>query len=133
MKNKIPGYALVLPFQKIGNFSLGNVYTTFYPYIYDFGYVGIPILVTIMAVVSQLFFELAKREKISQVPGIMTLIYGYIFPTIVQVFFSNKFYEDLLDIKFIKICILWILYNIILIVYLYLSRNIKIQWKGKNS
>ncbi|WP_283598715.1 O-antigen polymerase [Ligilactobacillus salivarius] len=133
VKNKIPGYALVLPFQKIGNFSLGNVYTTFYPYIYDFGYVGIPILVTIMAVVSQLFFELAKREKISQVPGIMTLIYGYIFPTIVQVFFSNKFYEDLLDIKFIKICILWILYNIILIVYLYLSRNIKIQWKGKNS
>ena len=132
-KNIIPGYTLVLPFQKIGNFSLGNVYTTFYPYIYDFGYIGVPVLTTIMAALSQLSFELAKREKISQIPGILTLIYGYVFPTVVQAFFSNKFYEDLLNIKFLRVCILWVVYNILLQIYMYVSSFVTIRWKSKEN
>lgn len=128
VKNKIPGYSLVLPFQSINHFSLGNVYTTFYPYIFDFGYVGVPVLTGCMAFLSQIVYEISKREKLTVTPGIATLVYGYMFPALVQSFFSNKFYEELFNSKFIKICILWIVYNFALSVYVYISNRVKIKF-----
>ena len=37
-----------LPFQKVNGISLGNVYTVFYAYIYDFGYFGLVSLALLM-------------------------------------------------------------------------------------
>lgn len=51
----IPSYKLDLPYQAIGSLSLGNVYTTFYPWLYDFGYKGVFLLTLIMAIVVELY------------------------------------------------------------------------------
>ena len=44
-------YELDLPFLSYRNYDLGNVYTTFYAFIYDFGFLGVVFLTGFMAIV----------------------------------------------------------------------------------
>lgn len=104
-------YKLDLPFRKVGEYSLGNVYTTFYPYIYDFGYIGLIVLVALMAVISQIVYENAKNKNNKNSPSIYSVAYGVIFTCLMLSFFSNKFYENVFSTEFIKRIILWIIFN----------------------
>lgn len=106
---------LDLPFQHIWGFSLGNVYTTFYAFIYDFGYRGVGVLVFVMALLSQISYEIVKKSKKFFSPAISSLIYAYIGNTLVMSFFSNKFFEQIFDPLFVKMVIVWILLEIIFI------------------
>ena len=101
-------YKLDLPFREVNGYNLGNVYTTFYPYIYDFGYVGVFILIFIMAAISQLIYEKIFYLKI-KVPSLVILVYGVIFSSLLFSFFSNKFYEYIFSIGFIKMIITWMI------------------------
>lgn len=105
-------YSLTLPFRTINGFDLGNVYTTFYPYIYDFGYIGLVCLVGLMAIIVQWVYEKCKRVKLKKSPTMCILIYGYIFSSIVLSFFSNKFYEQNFNKTFIYLMICWIIFDI---------------------
>lgn len=97
-------YKLDLPFQNVNGKALGNVYTTFYPYIYDFGYVGAMIIVAIMAIVSQLTYENTKKNKrVSK----SLLLYGIMYACLFLSFFSNKFYENIFTIEIIKYLVAW--------------------------
>lgn len=107
-------YSLDLPFRMVNGFNLGNVYTTFYPYIYDFGYKGVIIMTGIMSLIAQFIYEKCKRVKLTDVPSINILIYSYIFNTLIFSFFSNKFYELILSKQFAYTIILWFIYNIFL-------------------
>lgn len=107
-------YQLDLPFRKVRGLNLGNVYTTFYPYIYDFGYSGSIILTALMAIISQILYEKNKRVKINNKPSLYIIVYGYIFTSLVQSFFSNKFYEQNLHKTFIYSIIIWNLFNFVL-------------------
>ena len=82
-------YKLDLPFQKVGDNDLGNVYTTFYPYIYDFGYVGEFILVLIMSIISHLVYESIKIRKVDKNYNVLILSYGIIVSSLALSFFSN--------------------------------------------
>lgn len=115
-------YMLTLPFRKINNFDLGNVYTTFYPYIYDFGYKGVFILVGLMAIIVQSIYEECRTFSLKKYPRICILIYSYMFNTLILSFFSNKFYEYIFNKQFIIIIILWNCFNM-----LYTKFNIKIN------
>ena len=109
-------YQLDLPFQSVNGYDLGNVYTTFYPYIYDFGYIGAVILVCIMAIISQYTYYKAKTVKEStSYSNIWILIYGNVFCCLLLSFFSNKFYENIISMNFIKYIIFWIFLNFVLI------------------
>lgn len=99
-------YVLDLPFQTINGFNLGNVYTTFYPYIYDFGYIGVPIMIAIMSALSQVVYELSVRESLKKAPNIFTIMYGYIISSIMMSFFSNKFYENIMNVTFLRVVII---------------------------
>ena len=106
-------YQLDLPFRRINGFSLGNVYTTFYPYIYDFGYTGEICLVGLMSMIAQYMYEICKRVKLKDKPSIPILLYGYMYSSIVLSFFSNKFYENTFTRNaLIVIPISWIMYEI---------------------
>lgn len=105
------GYKLDLPFRRINGFNLGNVYTTFYPYIYDFGVIGLILLVGLMAFISQWVYERAKRSMIGKKPSISLLVYEYISASIVFSFFSNKFYENVFCENFVRYLIFWVLFN----------------------
>lgn len=104
-------YQLTLPFRYINGFALGNVATTFYPYIYDFGYMGVVYLVGLMAFLTQWIYERCKRIKLNSKPKRCILIYSFIFSSIVLSFFSNKFYEQNFNMQFIIILIFWIIFD----------------------
>ena len=90
----IPQYSLDLPFKSINGYSLGNVYTTFYPWLYDFGYSGIFVLTMVMGIISETIYLYAKIQKNNHKHLICILIYGYISSFLFLSFFSNKFYEE---------------------------------------
>ena len=104
-------YKFDLPFRRVNEYSLGNVYTTYYAYIYDYGYLGLVALVALMASILQFIYAKSKRTKLSNSPNIWILIYGYMFSSIVLAFFSNKFYEQNFNITFIYNIVLWLIFN----------------------
>lgn len=96
-----------LPFQKVNGISLGNVYTVFYAYIYDFGYFGMIVLNFIMAVSSQLFYEYSIVEKKNEVISFRIIVCSYILFLTVFSFFGERFFSYVLNISFIKYLIIW--------------------------
>ena len=104
-------YTLDLPFLILNGHSTGNVYTIFYPFIYDFGYLGVPVLVFIMAWVSQIIYVKCKNGLSIASPSIAKIIYSYMASGLALAFFSNKFYEQFINIGLIYRIIFWIILN----------------------
>lgn len=111
--NEFKDYKLDLPFRNINGLNLGNVYTTFYPYIYDFGYIGEFVLILIMAVICQIVYEWMKGVKLKKYPTLSILIYTNIVNCLILSFFSNKFYENIITMAMIKKIVFWITLNLI--------------------
>ncbi len=118
-------YKLDLPFNKINGYNLGNVYTTFYPFIYDFGYLGLILLTLIMAIISQYIYEKVRLFKNNNQPSLYVLVYGTIFSCLLFSFFSNKFYENVISMYFVKTLIVWYICN-------YFYCKLEIKKRGKN-
>ncbi len=95
-------YALDLPFRSINGFNLGNVYTVFYPFIYDFGYIGLILLTALMSFVTQMAYEISRNSRNSDISLIFTVIYGTMISTLLLSFFSNKFYENIFTVEYVK-------------------------------
>lgn len=110
-------YTLDLPYRTVDNVILGNVYTTFYSYIYDYGYFGVAILVPIMGVISQSFYEFLAKSKIVKFPPMSSLVYTYISSLLVMSFFSNKFYEQFFNVTLLQTIIVWWLFKFIFVKY----------------
>ena len=104
-------YLADLPYNKIRGRIIGNVYTTFYAFIYDFGYFGVVVMVLIMAVICQLVYEWMRRSSVKG-PSLPILVYSYIAGCVIFSFFSNKFYENVFNIAFIRYIIVWIVFDI---------------------
>lgn len=134
--NDHQGYKLDLPFRNINGLNLGNVYTTFYPYIYDFGYIGEFWLVLIMAIISQLVYELTKNAKQKNYPSLSILVYSNIVNCLILSFFSNKFYENIIAMDMIKKIIFWTILSFIFCRFdwkkFMLSKKICKKFKSKN-
>lgn len=109
-KLDMPKFILDIPFQSINGYNLGNVYTTFYDYIYDLGYFGVFIFVFIMAVVCQSLFEkgILKNQNIN-LPSISNILYGYAGSSLLFAFFSNMFYQAIFKVSVIKYFICWVI------------------------
>ena len=114
------GYSLILPFRSSNGYELGNVYTTFYPYIYDFGYMGVVVLVGLMALFTQWNYECVKRVEIDKAPPMSILVFEYIIGAVFFSFFSNKFYEYVANETFLRLIIIWVFMN-------YFHRKVRIK------
>lgn len=108
----IQSYKLDLPFQSVNGFTLGNVYTTFYPWLYDFGYIGVVVLVAITAIVTQTIYSVARMVKTTAPFSLSILIYGYFSSFLALSFFSNKFFENI-NTNLIYYIIIWIILKLI--------------------
>lgn len=95
-------YQLDLPFRYMNGIIMGNVYTTFYAFVYDFGWWGIPTLTAIMAFVSQWVYERAIRFDSGSHSCIWVILYALAANTLIMSFFSNKFFEAFLCIGLIR-------------------------------
>ena len=114
----IPGfiYQYDLPFNVINGVSTGNVYTTFYAFIYDFGYIGFILLTMLMAFVSQVVYSKSCKFNSGWASSVWVIVYSIIAYALLLSFFSNKFYENVFVIKFAyKLVYLLILYIPILL------------------
>ena len=87
-------YPLDLPYLYANGKSCGNVYTTFYAYIYDFGYMGVCVMPFLMGFISQNIYNRCTKKTKSVFAA---LVYGYLAYQIAFSFFSNKFYEALVS------------------------------------
>lgn len=97
-----------IPFHYINGYSLGNVYTTYYSYIYDLGFIGVPIFTSIMAIICQLTYQSVLETKCYKV-NLRLLLYSYFYFTIIFSFFHTKFYEMVVSVAFLKMIIYWII------------------------
>lgn len=104
----IPQYSLDLPFEYINGYGLGNVFTTFYPWLYDFGYVGVAIMTFIMSFVTEIIYDFARFGNNIYKPALSVLLYGYLASFVSLSFFSNKFFENI-NTSLVYIIFFWIL------------------------
>lgn len=113
MYAKGQGYYYDLPYINSNGYFLGNVGTTFYAPLYDFGFVGCMMAVAVMAAITQLNYQAVKlcNHVQNKVPFRM-VFYGYIFNTVIFGFFSDWFYENTVSLVFIEYLLFWWLFNL---------------------
>ena len=82
---------------------MGNVYTTFYPFIYDFGFLGVLVLTVIMAVVCVWLYNKVNFVRISSNRISMYVVcYAYLVNDIVMSPFAARFYENVVNVGTIQ-------------------------------
>lgn len=103
-------YSLDIPFLRHNGLDTGNVYTTFYQFYYDFGYWGVVILTAIIS----LFYNFTYK-KVNRYAPLLLIIYSYLFNDLVMLCFSDRFYETVASIDFLKFLIVVIfLYSLLI-------------------
>jgi oligosaccharide repeat unit polymerase len=95
-------YNLDLPFVYAKGYELGNVYTTFYAYIHDFGYTGVIILPLLFGFTSQLIYKFSRTSPDAHTINFGLVLYSYVAHVTLFSFFSNKFGEMLFSISMCK-------------------------------
>lgn len=93
-------YTFDLPFQTLNGYNMGNVYTTYYSFIYDFGPIGVIVLVVLMALIAQLVFERTLRVG-RRWNDLWVIMSAFIAFQLFFSFFSDKFYEEIISPGFI--------------------------------
>lgn len=93
--------------------GLGNVYTTFYAFLYDGGILGLIFFTVLMAIICQIVFRKATKvlaEKKKRI-RISIIAYSYIVPYLLQCFFSNKFFENIFNPLFCLYLVAWFAFS----------------------
>lgn len=106
----IKRFAPDLRFNSYGQIPLGNVYTTYYNFILDFGYWGAVVWTGFMSLIASLFYRKTilsgfwKKGRLD----FWILFYGSFMPAACFLsFFSDKFFESFSVSKTIKQLIVW--------------------------
>lgn len=104
-------YELDLPFLSWHNYNLGNVYTTFYAFIYDFGYMGAVVCTSIMALICITIYNHVKQFNVLEGKiSFSVILYAYLINDIVMLAFSHRFYETFFNVGTLyKMCVVYIL------------------------
>lgn len=90
--------------------EIGNVFTMFYPILYDFGFVCVfPFSFIIGIFYCKTYKKVLHRSNSNKI-DFRLMIYAYLFNDLVMSAFSNRFYATIFDAPFIKfIIVAWIL------------------------
>ena len=109
------------PFLYYKDFRMGNVYTTYYNFYYDFGFVGCIILISIIAgYYCYTYRRLKHKQGADGSINYRLLIYAYLFNDLIMLPFSSRFYETIVNINFIRL-------NIIMSVLVFFFNNLSIE------
>jgi len=106
-------YSLDLPYVYSSWHWLGNVYTTFYAFFYDFGWPGLVVLTLIMGSISELLYCMSSCAK--RFRDVWMMLYSYIAPLLLLSFFSNKFYEDFFTVGFLRVLLVIVVARAVLV------------------
>lgn len=98
------------PFQRYGERSLGNVFTTYYAFIFDWGIAGAMLAVVLIAALSQLCYEsavFALQYGKAGIP-ISMMLYGAIGYCCAFSFFSNRWMSTMFNQIMLRNIIIWV-------------------------
>lgn len=113
---KYSSYDLYLPFNRYNDISLGNVYTTFYAYLRDFGYFGVIFCPMLMGFLSEfMYYKVKAFSKRNDGVSIWHILWSYSFFCLAFSFFSNKFYENIFTLNIIN----YIFASFIVLIYFF--------------
>lgn len=102
-------HKLDLPYRNVNGHNLGNVYTTFYDFLYDGGYFAVVYLTIIMAVITQIFHYKSVNSNDNGKINVTLIIYSTMIFAMVLSFFSDSFYEYFFTPGFVVNVIIWYL------------------------
>lgn len=110
---KLLGLSFGDKIQNIGGFvtsnngiEIGNVYTTYNVFAYDFGYLGVfPVIFVIAIYYTKAYKKILRSTYLSKTIDFHLFIYAYLINDLIMLPFSNRFYETILDAPFIKMVI----------------------------
>lgn len=103
-------YDLTLPFRYVNGISIGNVYTMYYQFIMDFGYLGVLPLTAIVAFYYCYNYRYLTNISSNQALVSMRLvIFSLLYNDVIMLMFSNRFFESALRIRTIRFYIWFIL------------------------
>ena len=95
-------------FNFVNGYNLGNVATTYLPFVYDGGIGAVIIYTAIMSAIGQiLFVSIIKKQELIRNIDIRIIAYGYMFFCYTFSFFSNRFYDMIITKYFINTIIVW--------------------------
>lgn len=96
-----------LPFIWANGYNFGNLYTIYYPFVYDLGIPGIFIYIPIMAIICQVIYQKTLQSDCRNKISLFLTVYSYIYFAIIFSFFSNKFYDQIANTKFLWTFLSW--------------------------
>lgn len=112
------------PFLFYKTYRMGNVYTTYYNFYYDFGFLGCLIFIMIIAIYYCYTYRIIISKEYSKKKiDYQLLMYAYLFNDLIMLPFSSRFYETIVNINFIRI-------SIILGLIVYLINNVYKKEEG---
>ena len=97
-------YSYVQDFRFYRGVNLGNVYTGYKAYIADFGLVGSCIPFSFMSFIITILYEKScsnRNNKLYPINNYL-LFYGLLYYCFIMTYFSNTFYEFVINVNFIK-------------------------------
>ncbi|WP_243124205.1 O-antigen polymerase [Clostridium tyrobutyricum] len=106
------------PYRFMNGYSLGNVSTVFYAFMYDGGYIGTVIYTSIMAIICQIIFQGATNANTEKKISLSVVLYSYVWFTVIFSFFSDKFYEIIINTNFVWMLFSWLVIRAFLLVKL---------------
>ena len=92
-------------FRDSNGISIGNVYTAFRNYIYDFGYTGLIVLTCISSSIFSWMYNKLKRKKYKEGIDILLLSYSYLVYSVFLMFYADYFFEMSISINTLKVFI----------------------------
>ena len=117
-------YAADLPFISFNGISLGNVYTTFYSFYYDFYILGVIVLTALMAVICSLIYKYAYLKNIPNKLYFGLIFYAYMVNDIIMLPFANRVFDSLLSIGSWYVALITI---ILIKIFNYINKNKKVR------
>lgn len=121
----LPGikYSDYANYRIINNISMGNVYTAFRAYYSDFNLVGVATCSFLIGVISGIPYNrfrssVNRKNKINYA----LFLYAYFVYGLAMMFYSNTFYEYIVNISFLKMLIVWYLLDLF-----FVKRRIKVK------
>lgn len=118
-------------FRDYKGYQLGNVYTCFQSYIYDFGYLGVLLIIIFSYFLTKLWCKIRYLNPPNKV--ILICIYCMLSYSTFFSFFSEGFFTSVVSTSFISQLILWWLeYKLIVKLFRKQTNSSKIQYKSIN-
>ncbi len=104
------------PFQELNGRKLGNVYTIYYTFAFDWGYAGALVATAVLAALSELCFLLSCTRRVLGNGAIKTsvLVYGIVGYGLCFCFFLNFVVKAVVNTGFVRMAATWLLASFVL-------------------